>query len=498
MPLSSESGFVAHFGVFAAHLSARKLYKHGVEIRLQEQPFKVLALLLERPGKVVSREELRQQLWPTDTFVAFDEGLNAAVNRLRRALADSAENPRFIETIHRQGYRFIAPIDLGEQKAEEVRTAAAQLEEPTGYRPAWKSSERKPWVRMAAVVAFIAVAAGVVYSLRHSLAKERRAEAVREYQLGRDLWKRRNPESLAQAIEHYNKAVALDPSYAPAYSGLADDYLMLPFLSPITVEESYPKAREAAAKALALDDSLAEAHTSEADVKLYMDWDFAGAEREFRRALGLNPNYATAHQWYAEYLSLMGRNEEAIREIERAMQLEPLSVIMYHEAGQTYQNARQYDKAIEQYNKALAIDSTFYPSGSGLAEAFRRKGRYPEAIQMRQEFLKRNASFYDPEGVAAQLAEKTAAAYAAGGEKAYWRALLEDEQQQHEHHPVRGAYRLAVYYSQLGDIENGLLWLNKAYQQRALEILGLKGDPDLDPLRLDPRFDELVRKVGLP
>ncbi len=499
MRTSSQSGSLARFGVYAADLSARKLYKHGVEIRLQDQPFQVLALLLEHPGEVISREELHSQLWPTDTFVGFDEGLNAAVNRLRRALGDSADNPRFIETIPRQGYRFIAPI--AEPAWDEGVSAPVEPSEVVAPpHAAWKSRLWKSWRQLAGLaLAAIAVAASGFYLFRHDPKPAGNQQAIQEYQQGRELWRQRSPETVAKAIAHFNRAVALDPSYAPAHSGLADAYLVLPLLSSVSPNEAYPKAREAAAKALALDPLLAEAHTSAADVKLYIDWDFAGAEREFRRAIELNPNYATAYQWYAEYLSLMARHDEAVKEIQRAQQLEPLSVVMYHQAGQAFQNARQYDKAIEQYNRALEINPAFYPSCGRLSEALGHKGMYREALETERQFFRRNAaSFYDPGGAEALAVEKQAHGYAKGGEKGLWLARLRLDETNHDALSVGKLYQLAIDYAQLGDTENALHWLGKAYEARSFDILSVKVDPDLDPLRSDPRFQELVRRIGLP
>jgi tetratricopeptide (TPR) repeat protein len=248
---------------------------------------------------------------------------------------------------------------------------------------------------------------------------------------------------------------------------------------------------------VALGPFLAEAHTSSADVKLYADWNFAGAEQEFRRALDLNPNYATAHQWYAEFLSLTRRQEEAVREIRRAQQLEPLSVVMYHQAGQIYQNARRYDEAIQQYNKALEIDPTFYPSSGRLADAFRHKGKYQEAIATEQEFFRRHASsFFAPGGDAALAADRLALAYRAGGVRGYWRARLKTHQE--ESYSILATYQISIDYGQLGDTADGLRWLSRAYDAHLSEVLSLNVDPDLDPLRGDPRFQELVHRIGLP
>lgn len=495
MPPSSDSRSVARFGVYAIDLSARRLYKHGIEIRLQEQPFQVLALLLESPGRVVTREELRQQLWPTDTFVAFDGGLNAAVNRLRRVLGDSADNPRFIETIPRQGYRFIAPI-AAPASDEELSAPAEQSEDTTPKIPArrWLLN---PLTQLTAVMlGAIAIATGVFYSLRHAPIPIGNPEAIQEYQRGRELWRHRTPETLTKAIDEYKKAVALDPSYALAYSGLADAYIVLPLLSMVPQDEAYPKAQEAAAKALALNPLLAEAHTSEADVKLYVDWDFAGAEREFRRALELDSNYATAHQWYAEFLSLMGRHEEAIKEIQRAKELEPFSVIMYHQAGQIFSNARRYDESIAENDRALQINPAFEPSLEGIERALRHKGMYRESIEAQRQFLERNPTFYGTNGAVQVAVEENARAYKTGGKQGFWRHVLASRSRDPRNGRV--CYGLAITYGQTGDVANGILWLGRVVQLHYAEALSLKVDPDFDPLRSDPRFQELVKRVGLP
>jgi tetratricopeptide (TPR) repeat protein len=289
-------------------------------------------------------------------------------------------------------------------------------------------------------------------------------------------------------------------------SGLADAYLVLPLLSTISPQVTYPKARAAADKAVALDPALAEAHTSLADVKFWIAWEFAGADREFRRALELDPNYATAHQWYAEYLSAMGRHEEAIREIGRAEALEPLSIVMYHQAGQIYQNARQYDSAIRQYEKALEIDPAFYPSCARLSDALRHKGMYRESLENELEFCKRHAtSFYSPGADQASRVVKVLRAFTSRGGKAYWLASLAMQKEATQYGSQGwitangGALHwLAVAYGQTGDLDNAILWLSRLYEMRGTNILNLKVDPDLDPLRSDPRFQELFRRIGLP
>ncbi len=491
---------MVRFSVYSADLENRRLYKHGIEVRLQEQPFRILASLLKKPGEIVTREQLHAELWPNDTFVAFDEGLNAAVNRLRRALGDSAENPRFIETVPKQGYRFIGtliasapPPSAGSEPPVNSSVQTTIADPPARNRWRWRVS-----LGVALVVLLLSGAVFGYRTLRRNAQLANQAAAANEYQQGRALWRHRNAESLVKAIEHYDRAISLDPSYARAYASLADAYVVLPMLSTMSSAEVYPKARAAAAKAVSLDPQLGEAHISAADVKLYVDWDFASAEREFRRALELDPGNATAHQWYAEYLSLVGRHDEAIREILRAQELDPLSAVMYHQAGQIYQNARRYEDAVTQYQKALELDPNFHPASARLGDALRHQGKYREAAQAESEFFQRHGvSFYSPATEGPDRPSNELRAYLTGGEKGYWRYRLDHHSKSTLGHPG-SMYHLAIDYAQNGDLDHAIECLNRVYEAHANDILSIKVDVELDPLRSDPRFQELIRKVGLP
>ena len=277
------------FGVYEVDLRRGELRKHGTRVKVQGKPFQVLTVLLERPGEVVAREELRERLWPADTYVQFDDGLNAAVEKLRAALNDSAGRPHYIETIPRRGYRFVAPLTnvaaIGPATAVPTAPPAAVLQEVFTRPPLYRR-----WQRLAAyALPAAALAASLLFGVHHRTVETHRAESVQEVRLGRELWRHRTAESLTQAVDHYNKALELDSTNAAAYSGLADAYIVLPFLSTIQQNATYPKAKAAAEKAVKLDPSLAEAHTSLADVKLYVGWDFDGTEREFQQAWPLTP-----------------------------------------------------------------------------------------------------------------------------------------------------------------------------------------------------------------
>lgn len=364
----------------------------------------------------------------------------------------------------------------------------------------------RPWVRLIGVAAGVVILTGAILAgyqnLRPRTQQRNRTEAAREYQLGRELWKQRHADSISKAIEHYERAVALDASYAPVYSGLADAYLALPLYSSIPKDVLLPKALKAAEKAVALDPSLAEAHISLGDAKAYSG-DLAGADPEYRRGIELNPNYTTGHQWYANYLSLMGRHQEAIEHIVQAVKFDPLSLIMNHNAGQIYYNARQYNLAIAQFNKALQIDPAFYPACIRLADALRQLGMYREAIEAELEFYRHHGTSIRDVGTDQASAERLLRAFEAGGKKEYWRTRLEIQKEWTEpdnqgltSEDAGPMYALAIDYAQNGDVDGAMLLLNNLVERHEWDMYHLKTEPDLDPLRTDPRFQELLRKIG--
>ena len=503
------------FGPYCADLRTCELTKHGTRLKLQARPFEILAMLLERPGEVVTRDEIRARLWPDGTFVDFDSNISSAMRKLRDSLCDSAADPRHIETVGRVGYRFIATVEFtGDdrqqaliQPAQELAAAEA-VESPrssvaapvsAGTRSAFRGSSRR--VAVAAMLC-VALAIPAIRLLRrwltsanaagkvHSSLSRPSQEAAAEYKIGRELWSRRGENPLNASVEHFSWAIAKQPDYGLAYSGLADAYVVLPFYSRILLAEAYPKAKAAALKAVELAPQSAEAHTSLAYVRLYGDWDFRGAEEQFRIALRQNPNYFTALQWHAEYLSLVGRYDDSIREINRALEMAPGSAVMHHNAGQIYQAARRYDEAIEQYRIALRLDPTFSPSNAFMALAYMRKGMYDKAFALEMEYAE-----YTGDATQIALIRRLASVYRSGGLEQYLRELLAIEL---EDNPDRDSYRIAHRYAQLGNKDLAFQYFDRAYQFHSPDLLSLNVDPELDPLRSDPRFLALRRRVGLP
>lgn len=314
------------------------------------------------------------------------------------------------------------------------------------------------------------------------------AEAHDEYVRGRFFWNRRTVNDLNEAAKHFNEAVEKDPNYALAYAGLADSYSLLADYNAVSPSEVYDKARDAALKALELDDTLAEAHTSLAYVKMYYYRDWQGVETGYKKAIALNPNYATARQWYSEYLAAMGRFDEALAEIRRAKEIDPLSPAI--NAGEVWilYFARRYDEAIERGRKVAEMNPEFAEIHEYLKRCYDQKGMYREAIAARQ--TRRRLAGYDP----AETAALKDAASATSAE-AYWKARLQQEIDDSRREGFEN-YDMAEISAQLGEKEQAFEWLEKAFEKRDYELMYLKVAPNLDPLRSDPKFADLLRRVG--
>ncbi len=315
-------------------------------------------------------------------------------------------------------------------------------------------------------------------------------EAYQLYLKGRFQWHKRTNEALKKSIDYFNQAIERDPSFALAYAGLADCYVVPAYMLP--PGEKIPKAKMAAMKALELDDTLAEAHTSLARAMTTYDWDWRGAEREFQRAIELNPNYAIAHQWYCGYLEAMGRTPEAIAEGKRALELDPLSPIITFEMGLGFFYARDYDKAIEYYQKTLELDPDFPPAHGQLPAAYEQKRMYDQAITGFQKGtnLKGSREWYFSLSGLAHV-------YAVSGNKGEAQKLLSEMKDLSVRQYVP-ADRIALIYAGLGDKDEAFAWLEKAYDERSFNMTWLKVEPRWDSLRSDPRFADLVRRLGLP
>ncbi|HXY07317.1 MAG TPA: protein kinase [Terriglobales bacterium] len=312
-------------------------------------------------------------------------------------------------------------------------------------------------------------------------------EAYEAYLKGRYYWSKRTPEGEQKGLEYFQQAVALDPGYAPAYSGVADSYIVLGAHRHLDVHEAFPKARAAATKALELDEGLAEAHVSLGTVKTFYDWDWAGSKREFQRALELRPNYSTAHHWYAHYLAAVGRVDEAVAEIKEARELDPFGITVNIWLARTLYYSRQYDQAIEQYRRTLELYPEWSDLHNGIGDCYALKGQLSEAVGEWEKGLQLSGEN--------QLADSLRHAYAAGGYTIYLRKRLDHLKASAQTEPA-APLDFAYAFAKLGDKEHALEWLEKAYNERD-PWLYLKADPVFDGLREEPRFKDLVRGMGL-
>jgi TolB-like protein/DNA-binding winged helix-turn-helix (wHTH) protein len=625
---------VLRFGVFQVNLAARELRKHGVRMRLPAQPFCVLSILLDRHGEIVSRDEMRDKLWDADTFVDYERSLNSAIRKLRAVLGDSQESPRYIETVPRLGYRFIAPvaeISSGEAPlTEALEPAPAGAAKVVGRRgrnwflllgiPAvlltllagyllWSRVRVRPQPvgerLMLAVLPFenltgdaaqdylsdglteemiaqlghldpehlgviartsvmhykhtteqvdqIGRELGVQYVLEGSLRREvdrvritaqlvqmkdqthiwsrqydrelksllalqgeiaqetadeiqltlgsrhklwatdRKLASATSYQAydlylkGRYFWNKRTKDGFHQAADYFQQSIVNDPNYARAYAGLADTFALMSSWSFVPQTEAIPKARAAALRALQLDDSLAEAHTSLALIAENYDYDWQTAEKEYRRAIQLDPQYATAHQWYAECLSFQGRFTEALEESERARQLDPLSLIIATDHAVILYFARQYDRAIEQFRAVLAMEPNFGRAHM-VVYPYVEKGMFPEALAETAEWRRSDGS---------PASEVKAYVYARWGKQQQAERGLAQSKLESLHQPGVLTFVVMEAYVATGKKNQALAMLEKSYREHSSLVTTLKVEPALDPLRGEPGFQELLRHIGL-
>ena len=625
------------FGVFEADPRSGELTKYGKRLPLQEQPFQLLAMLLERPGELVSREELRAKIWP-QTIVDFDHGLNKAISKIRDALGDSAENPRFIETVARRGYRFLADVSVvqdgpAERAAGDLAWRAhggslARLEAVISSRPppralAWgllglglalvlaaalswilyTSRNSAPAIRSLAVLplgnlsgdtsqdyfadgmteelitqlgeisalrvissrsvmrykgagkplAEIArelnvqavveggvlrsgdrvritaqlirvpadeqmwaqsyegdlrdtltlqskVAQAIAEQIRATLTRRQQAalrrprtvspDAYEAYLKGRYFWNKRTGDGLKKAIDYFSRAIDTDPNYAEAYSGLADSYALAGdwLYGVLPPQDALRQARAAATRALELDDTLGEAHTSLAFALDLYAWDWAAAEKEYKRAIELNPGYATAHHWYGWHLLVMGRTSEGIFEMRRAESLDPLSLIISADLAEALCTAHLYDESVQQSKRTLDMDPNFAVAHYQLGLTFAQKHMNDEAVAEFQRAI--GLSGHSP-----AFDSNLAYVYAVSGRKREAENVVKELEARPGQSPSTDA-NIALVYVGLGDHDQAMIWLNRAYDARFNPSILLR--PAFDPLRSDARFQDLRRRLGLP
>jgi len=316
--------------------------------------------------------------------------------------------------------------------------------------------------------------------------------AYQAYLKGRFHWHKRSLEGLNRSKDYFEYALELDPRYALAYSGLADSYAVLGIAEYgiLPPREAMPKAKAAALKALAIDDTLAEAQSTLAHVRAFYEWDWPGAEQDFKRAVELNPNYSLSHHWYALFLAAMGRHDEAIEAERRAQQIEPLSLIINKNVGTILYYAGQLEPSIEQYQRTIELEANFARTRVYLGVAYMKQGKYEKAVCEYEEAIRLSGAGSVPYALLAHT-------HALSGNHVEANRMLEllKERRRQEYVP---AFNIALIYVGLGQADAAFEWLEEAFAERSSWLVSLKIEPMLDVLRPDPRFAELLGRIGLP
>lgn len=495
---------LARFGVFEADLQAGELRKQGRLVRLQPQPFTLLKALLERPNQVVTRDELRHRLWPADVNVDVDRSVNKSVTKLRDALGDSASSPRFIETLPKRGYRFIAQVFFVQNLPEH---AVRNLQ---SFAPVDDGRAVTSWPRLGALLSGMLLALLVAWAYYYypsdtvrqtSLSSARPAEttlatpvgrndeAAREaYARGRSALSRRSEEGLRSAANLFERAISIDPEYAAAYVGLADAWSLLSSYGLEESGEAMALSRQFANRALVIDPASAEAHASLGRTAMLAEWNWQVAEWHFQRAIETRQNYPTAHQWYAYLLSATGRHAEAEREARKAAALDPLSLSAATGVGYVLYAARRFTEAAAALHNVIEADPDFMQARKDLGLVLVAQERYAEAIPQFERVVRLSG-----ESAVAQ-ADLAWARGLAGDVPGAQRLLTRIEARQANGYVPLDSMSLAQLSA--GQPDRAVATLNAAFKTRVPGVARLAVDPRWDALRDVPQVKAMAETVS--
>lgn len=632
------------FGPYQLDRKNFELRRNGESLKLDRTPLELLFLLVENAGSLVTHEEAIERVWGKEVFIEAETSLYTAVRKIRRALGDDTEEPQYVQTVSRKGYRFVAKVEGIDRASTGTQSASLSTGSrvSAGVSPASKNNEWKSWrtlrfwalalgsLAAAAAIAWMGkyqrepnrvmlavlplqnfsgdpqqeyladgvteeiitelgsldpkrlgviartssmkyksstkdiaqisrelrvdyviegsirrsgnsirvtgqlirsadqthlwaqsydgelgdvlklesnIALEVAGQIRLALSEETRErlsetarvnpEAHESYLLALQGWDKRNREGFVQAISQFTRATEIDPHYAPAFAGLARVYSLAPIFADMPADEAVPRALDAANRALSLDETLADAHSSLAFTRVHYLHDWTSAEKEFRRAIELEPNNPYGHFFYSNsFLSPVGRHDEAIAEVKKTIELDPLSTRFQCFAGRTYVWARRYDDAVTQFERVNQLDPTFALNHERLAHLYAMLGKLEDAIS--EEAKARTLTHESAENVQEKI-ERLRRASAQYGAQGYWQTELDlahDPQNPPEAYDT--SLGLAVIYSHLGDKEKAFRFLEAAYAERDEELTNLAVEPQFDLLRSDLRFKDLVSRVGIP
>ena len=443
---------IVRFGCFEVDVSAGRLHKRGLRIRLREKSFQVLSCLLEHPGEVVTRGDLRRRLWPDDVFVDFDNNLNTAVARLREALADSSEHPRFVETLPKRGYRFLADVSvIDDESSPHTNLAAAQRAAgaPTDNPAAWDA-----------------------------------------YVRGRSHLTRATPRDIAEAKRCFEDAIARDPAFALAYDAMGELYWYIGFFALAPPRDACATGIYHALRAMEIDSTLGETHALLGQYRKQLDYNWPEVDREMRRALELNPTSPLVRLRYAVN-SLMphGRTADAVAELEYALARDPASMLVRAWLGVMLQLDGRLDRALEQGRLLIELDPTFFWGHFITAVAYREKRMFDAAIAAHQRAV-------DCSGQSPNMLGWLGLALAVSGRDADARAVIERIEA-----APSGTYvpptSVAWVYLGLDDRDHAFEWLERAVDARDHMMMPIKSYRFFDRARTDPRYLALLRRMNL-
>lgn len=508
---SMVSDEILRFGIFEVDLRSGELRKNGAKVKIQELPFRALKVLLSRPNEVVSREDLRRALWPEDVFVDFDHGISSAINRLRDALGDSAENPIFVETVERRGYRWIAPVQPVQPPLQTSKLTVTEMAAPLASisEDAPSANNSRPvltWVLPILAIAILAwvlrpvtpranadaARTSVSVSAPASVHHPSNPEAEDFYLKGRFYWNKRTPEGLTKAVDLFTQAIVHDPGYAKAYVGLADCYNLLREYTLMPASEAYPRALAAAKKAVELDDQSSEAHTSLAFASFWGMWDAATADREFRRAIELDPKNAIAHHWYATYLITVGRPSEALAEIDQARALDPSSAAILADKGDILMSAGQMDEGMKLLKQMEATDPSFISPHRYLKRAYLEHG---DGVNYVAEAKQEATLMKDPVGMA--IANAAQRGFDTSGFEGMLKGVRAIETKYYAEDKL-SPYELAEVCARMGDREEALRYLQASLEKHDQDMPSLPTDSAFQSLQGEPQFQAILARARTP
>ncbi len=464
---------------------------------VQAQQFRSLAVLPLKPLGAASSDDAYLGPGLADALITRLSNVRQIVVRPTSAVLKYASPQADLVAVARE-QQVDAVLDGSFQRAGERVRVTIQLVRGLDGSPLWAETFDEKFTDIFAVQDTISAKVADALALKLSgserkLLERHYTENTEAYQLylkGRFYWLgSKTEERMRKSIEYFNRAIEVDPNYALAYSGLADGYVVLGTFYVMAPKEAFAKAKVAATKAVQLDDTLAEAHASISIIKLLHEFDWPGYEREYRRVIELNPNYATAHYEYAQYLAAMGRFEEATREGKRAQELDPISVTFAEISAWMFYFARDYDGAIAEQRKVVEFDPNNFAPHRRLGLAYLQKKMNAEALAEIQQSRALSGGNAEEIGYLGY-------AYAVTGKRAAALKVLDELQEQSQHRYV-SPYLIALIHTGLSNKDQAFIWLEKAYEDRSVNLMYLKVEPILDPLRSDPRYADLMRRMNL-